>query len=72
MFSASFENIFFGPLFPSNLERTVRIQVLCLLLVIDEITLFFFFFAMPSGLQDLTWGLTRDQTSPLGSESAGS
>ena len=71
MFSASFENIFFGPLFPSNLERTVRIQVLCLLLVIDEITLFFFF-AMPSGLQDLTWGLTRDQTSPLGSESAGS
>ena len=43
MFSASFENIFFGPLFPSNLERTVRIQVLCLLLVIDEITLFFFF-----------------------------
>ena len=72
MFSAPFENIFFGPLFPSNLERTVRIQVFCLPLTVNEITPFFFFLAMPSGLQDLTWGLTRDQTSPLGSESAGS
>ena len=42
MFSAPFENIFFGPLFPSSLERTVRIQVFFLLLTIDEITPFFF------------------------------